>query len=569
MAETSESAVPQAETTTEVCEESRKINPRVEIDTSPPFESVKEAVTRFGGSGPWIPLHLLRLAADHASGEFDSDKLEEQAAQLEKDLIVKEQETLDVLKELEEAKKFVEGLKMNWMKEVSALIASPDLSSGSPMSTPNDKSVDSRSLCPAPSPGLILMELNQAKSNLNKTTIDLAVIRASVESLNKKMRKEKIVTEVSSEKRMQNSVEVLPLEENHNRARVTPHKANDAEPTSGPENSTNISTQLQQLNFEAEQIKNMTEAARYEVMKAMAEMERTKTSIHMVEMRLIAAKKMDEAARAVEAVALAERKALSNGKSPSEVFLQKPDGITLSIEEYSVLTQKAQKAEELSNWKKAQKAEELSNWKVVDANANALHHINGANLSKKAILNKLEATNEEIKHSKKSLEEALDNVGGTNRRNLIPEEGFCRRGSEHVETRHSGYSPAKFKFRNSHSSHGHRGSQAPQGEECDLIKDKSMPVFRSTFSIGDILSRKLILRDDIVMGRHIDDHTERRGVSLSQMLREQSSLILNPPKTMRDENVDKEHLAQRKRFGFIHVSFPTTKQSKKKAQGLN
>ncbi|KAL0341221.1 UNVERIFIED_CONTAM: WEB family protein [Sesamum radiatum] len=118
-----------------VTETKKVINPRVEIDTSPPFESVKEAVDRFGGSGPWIPHYLLRVAAA-GNHESDLEKLEEQAVQLERDLIMKEQQTLNVLKELEAAKKFVEGLKVNLVPESSSFMASPELKLDSHMTFP-------------------------------------------------------------------------------------------------------------------------------------------------------------------------------------------------------------------------------------------------------------------------------------------------------------------------------------------------------------------------------------------------------------------------------------------------
>lgn len=381
--------------------------------------------------------------------------------QLERDLLMKEQQTLNVLKELESAKRFVEGLKLNLMPHFSSsFMDSPDLKLERHVANPT-----------------VFNELNQAKLNLSKTSVDLAAIQACVESLNTKLRKDKIL---------------LHRQQPH-------HSPHEEAAISVQENQHDV-----QLNFEAEQFKKMTEASRYEVMRAMAEIERTKNCIKMAEMRLNAAKKMEEAAKAVEAIAIAQRNPNPNLQNGDVPFFPQ-DGITLSFDEYKALSHKAKQAEELYKTK------------FIDKEA--------------PILEKFEETTNRT----------FDHREGPNHANVVIEDSFSRNKF------------SKFKFRNSHRN-------ADEGRE----ERTTNPGFRSTTSIGNLLSRKVILQDDVMMERNVESHTERQHVSLSQMLREQSRLILHPNKNSGEGNVQKQYFMQRKKFGFIQVPIPT-KQSKKKS----
>lgn len=496
--------------------ETKKVECRAEIDTSPPFGSVEEAVTRFGGRGFWIPLHKLGDAY-HGIEEVDINKVEQQAAELEKDLMAKQQETLDVLKELEATKRFVEDLRLKL--QILDLHADDQKISASPpaaikeMNKENSGSSTAASTLNHPgnsSPDLILMELKQAKLNLSKTTNDLAVIRDSVESLNRKMKQEKSSLEKNQENMVINS-------------RMRPQAALSLEGKGGFENPTNISRELQQLNSEAEQFIKMAEAAKFEVLRAMSGIEQTKTSMKTAEMRWVAAKKMEEAARAAEAVALAEIRALSGGSEASSgVFMQKPEGITLSFRDYSSIVSNSQRTDDMTPRKKA--------------------------VDHPMILKKLEEATEEVAVSKNALEEALNRVETANRRKLAVEEALQRLKMDH-----------------------HHDQRCRPVQNSQLFNGDTRPALRPSISIGDALSRKLMIPEEFGV------REGHKKVSLSQMLHKQSGALSPPPRppppamaSEKEDEIDlKQYFAKSRKFGFIHLSLPMAKQSKKKMQAAN
>ncbi|CAO2823959.1 unnamed protein product [Amaranthus hypochondriacus] len=527
-------------------------NLKGEIDTSAPFESVKEAVSKFGGLGFWKPANIIHKSAHFVSPcdmeEFDVAKVEEQAAELEKELILKEKDTFEVLKELEATKVIVEELKSKLQKEESNLqvnvIVDEKPSIGKKQeeekeNNPNlsvQKLPDKANLIPSSSPGLILMELKQAKLNLTRTTSDLAEIRASVESYNKKIERERLSLEKTRERLRSNTLKVSSLEEEINQTKSKLDESNDVS-----NGTKDIVSELQRLTNEAEEFKKKGEVAKAEVMSVMSEIEQTKAKVKTVEIRLIAARKMKEAAKAAEAVALAEIKALEKSKNSS--LEENPERITLTLEEYSSLKTKAQNAEQSFQVK------------VLEAEL----QVDEANASKMDIMKRVEETMEEVETSKRVLEDALNRVEAANRAKLAVEEALRKWRSENGERRRSIQNSTKFK--NSYPSTRRRESWVLDVNGVSIVSDaQAAPVLKSTLSIGQILSQKLLITEEFESRKS----NAKRKVSLGQMLGKQTPSISSAWKMEKDYDGPKKTPAKRKKFGLGRFSMLLPKQSKKK-----
>ncbi|KAF0917651.1 hypothetical protein E2562_021160 [Oryza meyeriana var. granulata] len=442
------------------------------------------------------------------------------------ELFVKEKETFKVLKELQATKHVADNLKLQIEKATSegstsakghsdAVKVHPLPDTERKCSDHTEKPIESTK--GNQSPLTTLIKLNQAKAFLNMDTVK--TIKSQIEE-------EKRSLEKTRERLQLNKAKASSLEADLNRTVAQLQEAKAPKPTLEP---SDIWLQMKQLNSEKEKHRKIAEDSKYEIGELTAAIEHTKSRTKTLQFRIVMAEKLKEASRRGEALALAERKNLSNWWDEASTA----SIVTLSVEEHSVLVQNAEEADSTSR-------------KTIDA---VMQELDQANQGKLELLERVEEAMAAVETSRKALEEALKREESANKAKLVAEESLRRLRSEQIiqNWRPTGNNSVKFKTSGTMAVVAHRRAGSGIYDVNGLSLVTAAPKSTKTMSIGQILSMKLDHRELEVTGK---SGGAKKKVSLGQILSQKYD-ALSPLRIDLGSASRRQFHPKRRKLGFV------------------
>ncbi|KAF6990655.1 hypothetical protein CFC21_007825 [Triticum aestivum] len=520
---------------------------RGEVDTSSQFESVRQAVDRFGGGAvsPWRqppspPPPPLQLRPE----EVELMKVEEQTVKVEMGLFVKESETFKVLKELESTKQVIDDLKLQIEKATSECgNAATDHADTMKIHPPPDieQKMDDhtgpliQSINTIQSPLATLMKLNQAKAFLNMDTVKM--FKCQIEE-------EKASLERTRERVQLNMEKASALEAELSKTAAQLQAAKDPKPVVEPYD---IWLQMKQLNAEKDKHRKMVEDSKLEIGELTSTIEHTRSKAKTLQFRIVMAEKLKEASRRGEAFALTEMGKRSNAEGPESATFD----VTLSVEEHSKLLREAEESEVASRNR-------------IDA---AMQELDQANQGKVELLERVDEAMAAVESSRKVLEEALKREEAANKAKLAAENALRRLRSDQIilNWRPTGNinSNNAVKFKASATPTTPRKSGTGIYDVNGLSLVATTPKSTKAMSIGQILSMKLDCEFETATTGKTASSTKKKKVSLGQMLSQKYEMY-SPMRIDHDGASRKQFHPRRRRLGFVVYALLLARQKHRK-----